>query len=139
MKTKKFYKTFSLLLACSQPVAAAPVDAINGMSHQQKIYLDTQIATHLHDPEQRNLVKQWPTAKQLVEFICKPVALSAVRKKYPDAEKIIFLTQEWDSHELSPKAAVTGTAQYRTGVDWHEIQYTCTLNTNGSTDEFSVN
>lgn len=136
---KMIAKRITLLLAClpSSFVFALGTD-VPHISPSQSIYLNQQIEKQLVVPDQRDIVKEWSVEKQIAEFICKPAALNEVRKTAAAAEKVIFLDDTDRAPQLLPNGVLIGVVQYREGVSWHKMEYTCRLQENGHLRSFTV-
>lgn len=128
-----------VVLAClPSPLVFALGSETPQLSERQSSYLEHQIQTQLNDTGQRSIVKEWSVEKQIAEFICKPAALKEVRKTASAAEKVLFLDDASGAPLRLTHGVLTGSAQYREGIDWQKFEYTCRLEDNGHLRSFTV-
>ena len=78
--------------------------------------------------DERAIVNSWSNAKKVAEFICRPAALRTLAKQDASIDKVFLGTNDPASLTLESAGRLTGSGQYRKGIDWSEIDFTCEVN-----------
>ncbi|PHM44762.1 hypothetical protein Xmau_01476 [Xenorhabdus mauleonii] len=124
----------SCLLLSSLAQAQTPS---NQLSLSQKKYLEKQISKHVTDKSALKDVESWSDTKKVAEFICRPFALPVIQKQHKDADKIFLGEVSPDDIKLTSASELVGIGMYRTGMDWHDIRFTCKLDATGKAHSFT--
>jgi len=108
------------------------------LSPAQSAIIQQKIAT-LHAAGERNIARSWSNAKKVGEVICRPEALTTLKKKNPAIDKVFLGTSDPASLALESNERLTGTGQYRIGHQWTNFTFTCDLNPkNGKASGFQI-
>ncbi|CDL84956.1 hypothetical protein [Xenorhabdus szentirmaii] len=107
------------------------------LSSSQKKYLEKQISEQVTDKSALKDIASWPDSKKVAEFICRPFALPAIKKYHRNADKVFLGEVLPDDIELISSSELMGIGTYRTGIDWHDIQFTCKLDATGKAHSFT--
>ena len=86
-----------------------------------------QIAT-LHSSVDRSVANGWSNAKKVAELICRPAALSVLRKQIPGTDRVFLGTDDPKTLNLESNAKLTGTGSARNPKDWQDFTFTCEIN-----------
>jgi hypothetical protein len=100
--------------------------AATALSKAQQDIVDTQIAK-LQTSEERSIASEWSNAKKVAEFICRPLAMSELKKWSKDADRVFLSTDDPGTLSLTADKLLTGSGQVRTGNDWTEFTFKCEL------------
>jgi len=93
---------------------------------QQRV-IDAGIA-RLKLAGERNIAREWGSAKQIAEFICRPAAFPAIAHKLKGVDRIFLGTDLPDSLRLISSRELTGMGQARVGSGWREFSFECVMN-----------
>ncbi|WP_353642263.1 DUF930 domain-containing protein [Mesorhizobium sp. WSM2239] len=96
------------------------------LSKAQQDVVAAQIA-ELQTSEERGMASEWSDAKKVAEFICRPLAMSEVKKWNKDADRVFLGTDDPDTLDLPTNRLLTGSGQVRTGNDWTTFTFNCEL------------
>jgi len=102
------------------------------LSQAQQHVVDAQIA-ELRTSEDRALASEWSDAKKVAEFICRPLALSELKKWNKDADRVFLGTDDPNTLDLATNRLLTGSGQVRTGNDWTTFTFECELDADSGT------
>ena len=122
--------TVVLLLACvwtcTAGVGQAATQSGTELSPPETTAIARQIAT-LHSSADRSVAKEWSNPKKVAELICRPAALSAIRKQVPGADRVFLGTDEPKTLSLESDAKLTGTGSARNPKGWQDFSFTCEI------------
>jgi hypothetical protein len=96
------------------------------LSPAQSAIVNRKIAA-LHTSGERNMAQSWTNAKKVGEVLCRPAALSTLRKKDPTVDKVFLGTSAPETLKLESNQRLTGSGQSRTPQGWTEFNFTCDL------------
>lgn len=113
---------FASLAAIAQ--TAGPQEP--ALSPAQAAIINRKIAT-LHTSGERNMAQSWTNAKKVGEVICRPAALSVLKKKKPAVDKVFLGTSDPATLSLESDQRLTGSGQFRTPQGWTYFTFTCDL------------
>lgn len=123
-----------LLTLCA--LANATDHSEPALSAAQTAVISKQIAT-LKSPVDRHIAQNWNNAKKIAELICRPVALSTLKKQTKTADRVFLGTDAPESLALESNRRLIGTGEVRTQQGWHNFTFTCNLNpTTGKVVDF---
>lgn len=123
------------LCAASAPARADEVI----LSQVQQNVIDAQIAA-LGTSEERALASEWSDAKGVAEFICRPLAMRELKAWNKDADRVFLGTDDPATLELTSDRELAGAGQVRTGNNWTDFSFTCTLDPQtGEAKSFQTN
>lgn len=89
--------------------------------------VNRQIAT-LKSAGERKMAQEWSNAKKVGEFLCRPAALSILKKQLRGVDKVFLGTDAPNSLTLVNDEQLTGTGQYRDPQGWRYFTFTCDIN-----------
>src|SRR6185437_10370083 len=118
--------TITLLLALG-PLALAADHGEPALSAAQKAAVSRQIAT-LKSSTDRSTAQGWSNAKKVAELICRPAALTILRKQIRGADRVFLGTGSPESLTLESNRRLTGDGEVRTPQGWQNFTFTCELN-----------
>ncbi|PHM62513.1 hypothetical protein [Xenorhabdus ishibashii] len=101
------------------------------LSPDQKKYLKQLINKQVTDKSELPTVESWSDTKKVAEFICRPFALSIIKKYHKDADKVFLGVGSEDSIKLNPPSELVGIGMYRADDGWHDIRFSCKLDATG--------
>lgn len=91
-------------------------------------HLNNVINHEVKGKDDRNFVyTNWTEAQRVAEFICRPLALKELQKRYTDVDKVIFDQGKHNMQRLISPALLTGNGQYRRGINWTTFHFACEL------------
>jgi hypothetical protein len=117
--------TIGLLLALCM-LANAADHSEPALSAAQTAVISGQIAT-LKSPVDRHVAQGWSNAKKVAELICRPVALSTLKKQTKGADRVFLGTDAPESLTLESDRQLTGRGEVRTPQGWRDFTFTCDL------------
>jgi len=130
------WKAVPLALITFCPFANAADHSEVALSPAETAIISRQIAT-LRSPTDRSVATDWSNAKKVAELICRPAALSILKKQIRGADRIFLGTDAPQSLRLESNRRLTGSGQVRTPEGWQDFTFTCTLNpTTGKVIDF---
>jgi hypothetical protein len=95
------------------------------LSAAETTVVNRQIAT-LKASGDRRMASGWSNAKKVAELICRPAALSLLKKQTPGVDRVFLGTD--DPQTLESNSRLTGTGQFRTLQGWTDFTFTCDVN-----------
>ncbi|MDX7986057.1 hypothetical protein FE392_01730 [Xenorhabdus sp. 12] len=107
------------------------------LSLSQKKYLEKQISEQVTDKSALKEIESWSDTKKIAEFICRPFALPVIKKHHKDADKVFLGETSPNDIKLTSSSELVGIGMYRTGMDWHDIRFTCKLDAAGKAQSFT--
>lgn len=113
----------SVMLA--SPASAATPD-IAHLSPVQLSIVAREIAK-LRYPAERALASKWTDAKKAAEFICRPLATKALKRRFKQADRIFLGTDDPNTLHLISSSRLEGSGQVRTINGWQTFTFTCGL------------
>ena len=115
------------VLACmvGSAMAQTPEHPVT-LSKAQKQRLAKAIKV-LNDPGERRMAQQWSTAKQVAEWLCRPVALRTLHEQHPDIDQVFLGTGDKDDLDLVSNRLLRGKGEARSGSEWKTFTFTCEL------------
>jgi hypothetical protein len=126
------------LILAVPPGASAHVSAPTPLSDTQVKVIAGQIAA-LHSSAERGLSNDWVPAKKAAEFLCRPLALDALKTKVADADRVFLGDNDPATLRLVSAERLEGSGSVRAGSDWLTFQFTCVMNpTTGKATRFDV-
>jgi hypothetical protein len=112
-----FFAVMAHTVNASEPdLSAAETTAVN-----------RQIAT-LKAPGDRRMASGWSNAKKIAELICRPAALSVLKKQTPGVDRVFLGTDDPQTLTLASNSRLTGSGQFRTTQGWTDFTFTCDVN-----------
>jgi hypothetical protein len=108
------------------PSAMAADGNMPQLSPAQAAVVARQIK-QLHYPQERAMASSWSDAKKAAEFLCRPVAITALRQRLKDADRVFLGDETADSLHLLSDGQLTGRGQVRTGDGWQTFDFSCAL------------
>ncbi len=111
-----------IVVAAGLMTSAAAAEAI--LSPAQIAEVETQIA-ELGSPEERALAAGWSEAKKVAEFICRPLAMSELKKWNKQVDRVFLGTDDPATLELTSNQLLKGSGEVRTGSDWTSFTFSC--------------
>jgi hypothetical protein len=114
------------LIACTPTIAQAAPQPEPQLSPSQTAIINQKIAT-LGTAGERNMAQSWSNAKKVGEMICRPAALSTLKKKNSAIDWVFLGTSDPATLTLESDQRLTGTGQYRIGYNWTNFTFTCDL------------
>ncbi|MEO6815838.1 MAG: hypothetical protein ABI177_03995 [Edaphobacter sp.] len=122
------WKTAPLaLLITLCPLVNAADHSDSALSPAQSAVVSRQIAT-LKSSADRNVAQEWSDAKKVAELICRPAALSILKRQIKGADRVFLGTEAPQSLTLDSNRRLTGSGQVRTPHGWKDFTFTCNLN-----------
>lgn len=122
------WKTVTLCLLISlAPIASAAKNTEPALSTAQAAIVSKQIAT-LRSPGDRKVAQGWSNAKKVAELICRPVALSVLKKQTQAVDRVFLGTDAPQSLNLENNKRLSGNGEFRTPHGWQDFTFTCDLN-----------
>jgi hypothetical protein len=97
------------------------------LSSAETTVVNRQIAT-LKAPGDRRMANGWSNAKKVAELICRPAALSVLKKQTPGVDRVFLGTDDPQTLTLESNSRLTGTGQFRTLQGWTDFTFTCDVN-----------
>jgi len=97
------------------------------LSAAQASVVARQIARLKSAPE-RTMASSWPAAKQVAEFICRPLAMSTLKRRFRGADRVFLGTDDPATLSLVNNSRLDGSGQVRTGNSWQTFRFSCALN-----------
>ncbi|OKP03663.1 hypothetical protein [Xenorhabdus eapokensis] len=107
------------------------------LSPDQKKYLQQLINEQVTDKSALPTVESWSDTKKVAEFICRPFALSTIKKYHKNADKVFLGVGSEESIRLKPLSELVGIGMYRTDEGWHDIRFSCKLDATGKAQSFN--
>jgi hypothetical protein len=117
---------FGLLIVLGSVVQAAN-NQEPALSAAERHIVARQIAT-LKTPADRTLAANWSNARKVAEWICRPAALTVVKKQDQRADRVILGTDDLKSLTLETNGRLTGSGLFRTFHGWKDFSFACELN-----------
>ena len=112
------------LLAVFATIARAEEPSL---SAAETAIFNRQVAT-LKSAGERKMAQDWSNAKKVGEFICRPAALSILKKQVKGVDKVFLGADTADSLSLLNNGQLTGSGQYRDPQGWQYFTFTCDVN-----------
>lgn len=124
---QRFTRT-ALFLAISFPavLAQSTAPAEPDLSPAEKKIIDRKLAA-IPASQGAAITKEWSNAKKVSEVLCRPAALSTLKKKNSALEKVFLGTSDPATLKLESAERLTGSGQYRIGMTWTEFTFVCTI------------
>jgi hypothetical protein len=113
----------TVLAAITPAVYASEPD----LSAAETAVVNRQIAT-LKASGDRHMATGWSNAKKVAELICRPAALSVLKKQTPGVDRVFLGTDDPQTLTLESNSRLTGTGQFRTPQGWTDFAFTCNVN-----------
>ncbi|HGG5185948.1 TPA: hypothetical protein ACLGU7_004836 [Salmonella enterica] len=86
------------------------------LTQGEKVTLDKMINQQVKNKNDRQSARnEWSEARRVAEFLCRPVALKEIQKRYPDADRVFLGSGHNDGLTLHSASHLTGCGQFRTG------------------------
>jgi hypothetical protein len=127
MKNRRFtagaIAALTIFVAMARTVNASEPD----LSSAETTAVNRQIAT-LKAPGDRRMARGWSNAKKVAELICRPAALSVLKKQTPGVDRVFLGTDDPQTLTLESSSRLTGTGQFRTLQGWTDFTFTCDVN-----------
>jgi hypothetical protein len=114
---------FTFFLAMAHTVNASEPD----LSAAETTVVNRQIAT-LKAPGDRRMASGWSNAKKVAELICRPAALSVLKKQTAGVDRVFLGTDDPQTLTLESNSRLTGSGQFRTPQGWTDFTFTCDIN-----------
>jgi hypothetical protein len=89
--------------------------------------VNQQIAT-LKAQGDRHMAEGWSNAKKVAELICRPAALSVLKKQAPGVDRVFLGTDDPHTLTLESNSRLIGTGEFRTPQGWTDFTFTCDVN-----------
>jgi hypothetical protein len=106
------------------------------LSPAEKAIIAKRIAA-LPSPEERHLAQEWSEAKSVAEFLCRPAAMSVLRRQVKGADRVFLGSDAADSLKLESSGRLTGTGSVRSPSGWRDFTFQCQINQkNGRATKF---
>ncbi|MGA8096677.1 MAG: DUF930 domain-containing protein [Steroidobacteraceae bacterium] len=96
------------------------------LSAPQKVVVIRKIAT-LKSPADRHVAEGWSNAKKVAELLCRPAALSALRRQTPGVDRVFLGTDDPHTLNLESNRRLTGSGEFRTEKGWQNFTFACEL------------
>jgi len=96
------------------------------LSSKQQAIVDRKIAG-LKSPGDRRVAGEWSNAKKVAEVLCRPVALSVLKRQATGVDRVFLGTADPHTLNLESNRRLTGSGQFRTPKGWREFTFTCEL------------
>jgi hypothetical protein len=111
-------------------VAMAPAGYASepDLSAAETTAVNQQIAT-LKARGDRRMAEGWSNTKKVAELICRPAALSVLKKQAPGVDRVFLGTDDPQTLTLESNRRLTGTGEFRTPQGWTDFTFTCDVNT----------
>ncbi len=109
------------------------------LTQGEKVTLDKMINQQVKNKNDRQSARnEWSEARRVAEFLCRPVALKEIQKRYPDADRVFLGSGHNDGLTLHSASRLTGCGQFRTGGgDWSRFNFECQVDpVNGNVLQF---
>ena len=118
--------TLLSLIVSTPTIAQTAPQSEPQLSPSQTAIINRKIAT-LRTSGERNMAQSWSNANKIGEIICRPAALSTLKKKNSAIDKVFLGTSDPTTLTLESNQRLTGTGQYRIGYNWTDFTFTCNL------------
>lgn len=105
------------------PCAAA---AAEKLSAAQMTVVAKQIG-QLKYPQERALASAWSDAKKVAEFICRPLAMNILKRRFKGADRVFLGDDKVQSLQLAGDHQLTGYGQVRIPTGWRTFDFSCAL------------
>lgn len=115
-----------LLVMCVGDVAQASSSKEPELSPKQQAIVNRKIAG-LKSPDDRRVAEDWSNAKKVAEVLCRPVALSVLKKQTTGVDRVFLGTADPHTLNLESNRRLTGSGQFRTPKGWRYFTFTCEL------------
>jgi hypothetical protein len=122
---KFVWSAIILLLMAGFAETAVAEDSL--LSPAEKAVIAKRIAA-LPSPEERHLAQEWSDAKSAAEFLCRPAAMSVLRRQVKGADRVFLGTDAADSLKLESSSRLTGTGSVRSPSGWRDFTFQCQIN-----------
>ena len=76
-------------------------------------------------PQERALASGWSDAKKVAEFMCRPLAMKVLKRRYKGADRVFLGTDDPGTLNLVNNRSLTGSGQVRTKSGWQNFNFTC--------------
>jgi hypothetical protein len=119
-------RLFSRLAACLWLMPALAKADAPQLSPAQRAAVARQIA-QLKYPQERALASSWSDAKKAAEFLCRPLAITVLKQRWKDADRVFLGDGSAQSLHLAHDRQLTGQGQVRMGTGWRTFDFTCAL------------
>ena len=117
---------FGLLFALG--AAAQEASSNNAaLSPAEQAIITRQIGT-LKSATDRQVAQGWSDAKKVAEMICRPAALSTLKKDNKGVDKVFLGTDSPESLTLATIGRLMGRGQFRSSKGWQDFTFTCEIN-----------
>ena len=97
-----------------------------GLSATQNVVVNRKIAT-LKSPADRHVAEGWSNAKKVAELLCRPAALSSLRRQTPGVDRVFLGTDDPHTLNLESNRRLTGSGEFRTDKGWQNFTFACEL------------
>lgn len=74
------------------------------------------------------MAQNWTNAKKVAEFICRPAALTSLKKQIIGADRVFLGSDAADSLTLLNNGQLIGSGQVRALQGWQYFTFTCDIN-----------
>jgi hypothetical protein len=115
------------LIAVLSSLATMPKAVSAGepdLSAAETTAVNRQIAT-LKAAGDRRMANGWSNAKKVAELICRPAALSVLKKQTPGVDRVFLGTDDPQTLTLESNSRLTGTGEFRSPQGWTDFTFTC--------------
>jgi hypothetical protein len=116
----------ALFLAVSSSLIAQSSATATQLSPAERKIIDRKIAA-IPASQGAGVARQWSNVKKVSEVLCRPAALSALKKKNPAVEKVFLGTSDPATLTLESNERLVGSGQYRIGMNWTEFTFICLI------------
>jgi len=96
------------------------------LSTAETAAINRQIAT-LHSVAEREMANEWTDAKKVAETLCRPAALSAIKRKIAGVDRVFLGTDDPKTLNLESNQRLTGTGSARAPSGWQDFTFICEL------------
>jgi hypothetical protein len=91
----------------------------------------------LKSPADRHVAQGWNNAKKVAELLCRPAALSVLKKQNPGVDRVFLGTDDPHTLNLESNRRLTGSGEFRTPKGWQDFTFACGLDpANGKVTSF---
>ena len=94
------------------------------LSPAQEAIVSRKIAT-LKRPAERQMAKSWSNAKKIAEMICRPAALTVLKKQDKSVDRVFLGTDDPTTLTLQSNTHLSGSGEVRTSKGWEDFKFTC--------------
>jgi hypothetical protein len=119
-----------LVVALNWPAAIAaaqsPSQTEPALSPAETAAIRRQIAT-LRSSAEREMANGWSNSKKVAEMLCRPAAMSTLKRQIPGTDRVFLGTGDPKTLTLESNAKLTGTGSARNPKGWQDFTFTCEL------------